>query len=58
MSLNWIAGVVLVYSTLFGTGYLLFGDTGTGLICLVLAAACGGFLWWDIGRRHSATAEG
>ncbi len=57
LALNWIAGVVLVYSALFGTGYLLLGNTGTFVLCLVLAAACAAFLWWDIGRRQTATAD-
>ncbi|MFB3132856.1 MAG: sodium:solute symporter family protein [Rhodothermales bacterium] len=58
LALNWAAGVVLVYSTLFGTGHLLLGRTGLGLVCVALAAACGGFLWWDLSRRESATADG
>jgi len=34
MFVNWIAGVVLVYSFLFGTGSLLFGDILKTLIFL------------------------
>ncbi len=34
MFVNWIAGVVLVYSFLFGTGALLFGDILKSLIFL------------------------
>ena len=33
---NWIAGIVAVYSTLFGLGKLIFGQIGTGL-----RSACG-----------------
>ncbi|MCH8960345.1 MAG: Na+:solute symporter [Bacteroidetes bacterium] len=55
LALNWAAGVVLVYSTLFGTGHLLLGRTGLGLVCIALAAACGGFLYWDLSRREMAT---
>jgi SSS family solute:Na+ symporter len=40
---NWIAGVVAVYSTLFGMGRLIFGDTLEGLLLLGLAAAA--FFW-------------
>ena len=57
LAFNWAAGVVLVYSTLFGTGYLLLGRTGWGLVCVALAAACATFLWWDLSRRESATAD-
>jgi solute:Na+ symporter, SSS family len=38
MFLNWIFGVVLVYSILFGTGKLIFGDI-TAFIIYVAAAA-------------------
>jgi SSS family solute:Na+ symporter len=40
---NWIAGVVAVYATLFGIGKVVFGDTGTGLVMLAVAAAA--FYW-------------
>jgi len=40
---NWIAGIVAVYTTLFGIGKLVFGETGTGLILLAIAAAA--FAW-------------
>ena len=37
MFLNWIFGVVLVYSILFGTGSLIFGDITSGLISIFAA---------------------
>jgi SSS family solute:Na+ symporter len=37
MFINWIAGVVLVYSFLFGTGSLLFGDIFKAVIFLFAA---------------------
>jgi solute:Na+ symporter, SSS family len=40
---NWIAGVVAVYATLFGIGKIIFGEWGTGLILLAIAA--GAFVW-------------
>lgn len=40
---NWIAGIVAVYSTLFGIGKLIFGETGRGLLLLLIAAAA--FAW-------------
>ncbi len=43
---NWVAGVVSVYATLFGLGRLLFGATLQGLGWLGLAGLC---FWW-IGR--------
>ncbi len=40
---NWIAGIVAVYSTLFGIGKMIFGATGEALIMLAIALAA--FLW-------------
>jgi Na+/proline symporter len=49
--LDWIAGVVLVYLTLFGIGNLLFNRTFTGLMCIFGAVLAGLFLYWDLSRR-------
>jgi Na+/proline symporter len=40
---NWIAGIVAVYASLFGIGKLIFGQTMTGLIMLVVAGLA--FAW-------------
>ena len=40
---NWIAGIVAVYSTLFGIGKIIFGDVGVGFVLLVIAAVA--FAW-------------
>ena len=40
---NWIAGIIAVYSTLFGIGKLIFGQTMTGIIMLAIALVA--FLW-------------
>ena len=40
---NWIAGIVAVYSTLFGIGKLIFGATMEGIIMLAIALVA--FLW-------------
>ncbi len=42
--LNWLAGIILVYSVLFGVGYLLFGKTVLGAICLLVGAGATAFL--------------
>lgn len=49
--LNWVMGIVLVYSTLLGTGYLIFGRPGTGIILVAVALACAALLWRSIGRE-------
>jgi Na+/proline symporter len=40
---NWLAGIIAVYATLFGIGKLVFGETMTGLIMLVVAGLA--FAW-------------
>ncbi len=40
---NWLAGVVAVYTTLFGLGKLVFGEIGLGLGLLAVAAVA--FAW-------------
>jgi solute:Na+ symporter, SSS family len=54
---NWIAGIVAVYSTLFGIGKLVFGQMGAGLGLLAVAAAA--FAWIARSfRGEGAEAEG
>jgi Na+/proline symporter len=50
---NWIAGIVAVYCTLFGIGKIIFGETMTGVILLVVAAIAG---YW-ISRSFREGAE-
>jgi Na+/proline symporter len=35
---NWVAGIIAVYSSLFGIGKVIFGDIGIGLLLLAIAA--------------------
>ena len=39
--LDWIAGLGLVYGTLFGIGRLVLGEVAQGLAWCVLALVCG-----------------
>jgi len=39
--LDWVAGLGLVYGTLFGIGRLILGEVGPGIAWCVLAAVCG-----------------
>lgn len=40
---NWIAGIIAVYSALFGIGKIVFGEVGTGVTLLVIAVVA--FAW-------------
>jgi solute:Na+ symporter, SSS family len=49
--LDWFAGCVFVYMTLFGVGKIIFGQAGVGVAFLVVAAAAAVVLYWDLDRR-------
>jgi len=49
--LDWIAGCVLIYGILFGTGKLMLHETGVGLGLLAAGLAGGAVIYWDLSRR-------
>ncbi len=49
--LDWAAGCVCVYMTLFGVGKLIFGETLLGFAFLGIAAGAGAFLYDHLNRR-------
>ena len=56
--LDWIAGCVLIYGLLFGTGKLLLGETGQGIALFLAGLAGGATIYWDLNRRGwSAVVE-
>ena len=52
---NWLAGIVAVYATLFGIGKLIFGETVTGVIMLVVATLA--FSWIARAFREEDAGE-
>ncbi|HED31284.1 MAG TPA: sodium:proline symporter [Prosthecochloris aestuarii] len=48
---NWIAGIVLVYSVLFGTGKLIFGQPLEAAGFTVIALIAGSYIYYDLSRR-------
>ncbi len=52
--INWIAGIVAAYATLFGIGKLIFGTLAQGLTLLAIAAVA--FAW--IARALRSSQEG
>jgi len=40
---NWLAGIIAVYSSLFGIGKIIFGEFGVGIVLLVIAMVA--FAW-------------
>ena len=48
--LNWILGIILVYSTLFGIGEMIFGLWSKTILLGVLAAGAAIGLIWNLNR--------
>ncbi len=48
---NWIAGIVLVYSMLFGVGKLILGMHTEGLIFILVGLAASGVIYWNLSKR-------
>jgi Na+/proline symporter len=49
---NWVAGIVAVYSSLFGIGKIVFGELGNGVVLLVIALLA--FSWIARSFRNEA----
>ncbi len=56
LAIDWFVGVVLVYSSLFGIGYLLMQQIAVAALCLTGAAVAAAFLAWHVGRRTDVAA--
>jgi len=58
--LNWLLGMVVVFSALFGVGRVLLGRWPSGLALLVAAALAGSLIYRNLaaGRRSAPAREG
>jgi len=45
---NWVLGCVLIYTSLFGIGKLVFKEWGMGLVCMAAALAAAMLISWNI----------
>jgi SSS family solute:Na+ symporter len=55
---DWIAGLILIYGVLFGTGKLLLHEPGVGALLLACGLAGGAVIYFDLSRRGwSAVTE-
>lgn len=48
---DWICGVVLVYSMLFGFGKIIFGEFLLGFGLIILGLAAGAYIFYDLNKR-------
>jgi len=51
MFMNWILGVVLVYTSLFGIGKLIFGEYLLAMLFLLLAVISGIIIFRNLGKQ-------
>jgi Na+/proline symporter len=49
--LDWVMGILLVYSSLFGVGNIILGSLLSGLLLIMTAAICLLFIIWDLNSR-------
>jgi Na+/proline symporter len=48
---NWIAGITLIYATLFGVGKLILGSMGAGILLIVIGISAGYFIYWNMNKK-------
>ncbi len=49
--MDWLAGCVMVYMVLFGSGKIIFGHLGIGLVFMGVGLLAGYLIYWDLSRR-------
>ncbi len=53
--LDWLAGVVLIYASLFGVGKIIFADYWTGFLYLIIGLASALVIYFDLKNRGFET---
>ena len=48
---NWIAGVALIYTMLFGVGKIILGNPYLGIILVIIGIASGIFIYWNMNKK-------
>jgi solute:Na+ symporter, SSS family len=51
LAVDWLAGVALIYTVLFGTGKLILGEVVTGLAFFAVAGLAGWLIYRDLARQ-------
>jgi len=55
--LDWILGIVVVYSFLFGIGQIIFKEYGTGSIIIAIGLVAGWIINLDLKKREESDAK-
>jgi len=56
--IDWLLGVVVVYTFLFGIGYLLFAEYGIAVLMICIAIAAAAVIYFDLKKRGFETIAG
>ncbi|MGH2568370.1 MAG: sodium:solute symporter family protein [Bacteroidota bacterium] len=51
---NWLSGIILVYSMLFGIGKLILADIAEGAIYILIGSVAAAFIYRDLSKRGFA----
>jgi len=57
LMLDWLFGIVLVYSVLFGTGKLIFGEPLAATLYYAAGAVAGVMIYRDLSKRNWSTFD-
>jgi solute:Na+ symporter, SSS family len=49
--MDWVLGCIMVYMVLFGSGKIILGHVGLGLLFFAVGAISGYLIYWDLSRR-------
>lgn len=55
---DWLSGVAMVYSFLYGSGQVILGDTTTGIASIAVGAVFGAVIYFDLNKRGWETLAG
>ncbi|PIP77385.1 MAG: sodium:proline symporter, partial [Ignavibacteria bacterium CG22_combo_CG10-13_8_21_14_all_37_15] len=48
---NWIAGITLIYTMLFGVGKVILGNSYLGFFLIAVGIASGIFIYWNMNKK-------
>jgi len=49
--IDWLSGVAMIYSLLFGTGNIIFGNAAIGILMMLVGVVFGAIIFVDLNKR-------